>query len=189
MRQVLITQEPTSVSWRWMTWWLTSRVRCRALADECHPAPPAQAVDRLGLRGADAGAVDGCVGAVGQGVAKVGRGHRGVDRADLLGEARRGVLRVGADHARGAERPGQQPGGQADRAEPGHQHGVGAVDGDPAQRFVRGAEAASHTGAVDVRQRVGQHQHVVCLGEQQLGVPAVALPAVGLAAAEVQLIR
>ena len=49
---------------------------------------------------------------------------------------------------------------------------------EPQQRLVGRAEAAGDERAVDVRQRVGQQQAGVLLGQQVLRVAAVALPAV-----------
>ena len=154
-----------------------------ALADERAAAPASEVVDRGELADRRAGAVDRGVGTVGQGVAEELALDGHIDRADLAGEAAALGLRVSADDVRGPQRLGEQACRETDRSQAGDEDGVRAVDVDQAQRLVRGAEAARHAGAVDVRQRVGQVQHVGGLGEQQVGVPAVALPAVRLPAA------
>ena len=47
------------------------------------------------------------------------------------------------------------------------------------QAFVRGAEPAGDAGSVEERDEVGQHDAVAFLGQDEVGVTAVALPAVG----------
>ena len=104
--------------------------------------------------------------------------QRLVDQAEVEREPAALGGHVGADDRPGAHRPGQHRRGQADRSEAGDQQAVAARDVEPQQRLVGGAEPARDERPVDVRQRVGQRQAGGLLGQQVVGVPAVALPAV-----------
>ncbi len=152
-----------------------------ALAHECGPAPAPGVAQRGQLAPAVAGAVDGDLGAVAeQGVQLlVGAGDRVVDGTELQRQLPAGGGGVGADDERCAHLLGQEPDGRADGAQAGDEHSVASGHPRPAQRLVGGAEAARDDGAVQVGQGLRQHQEVALLGEQQVGVAAVPLPAVG----------
>ena len=85
---------------------------------------------------------------------------------------------VDADEARGAHRPREHRGREADRAEAGDEDGVVAADPDPLEALVDRAEAAGDLRAVRVGERVGSRDEVLLLGEDEGRHAAVALPAV-----------
>jgi hypothetical protein len=101
-----------------------------------------------------------------------------VDQAEALGDGQALGRDVGADDWPGAERPPQHGGGQPDRAQAGDQQLVAAGDLEAQQGLVGGAEPAGHQRAVEVGEAVRQRQAGALLGQQEVGVPAVALPAV-----------
>ena len=106
------------------------------------------------------------------------RGEGGIDRAEPDGQG--ATLRAGvkADPRNGAELAAQQPGRQPDRPEADDGQGVPPADLGAQQTFVGRAEAAGYAGAVEKGDEVGQHDAVPLLGQDQVGVTAVALPAV-----------
>ena len=162
---------------------LTSTVSVPPSPDERAAPVPAGVPQGSELGGARAGALDGHLGAVTEEVAELVVGlHCDVHRTHPAGQRPALGRGISAHHPRRAHGRGEHPGREPDRTEPGDEHLLAARERDAAQRLVGGGEAAGHARAVEEGQRVGQRQEIALAGQQLLGVPAVALPAVGLTA-------
>jgi hypothetical protein len=179
-----VTQEPCSVIWLVDQQLGHREGDLPALADEGTAPPGPGVLQGDHARGAAAGAVDARLAAAAAGELPdrgggllVGRDDV-VDQAQVLGHLQPFGCDVGGDDRPGAQRPAEHGGGQTDRPEAGDQQPVPAGQLQPQETLVGGAEATRDERAVDVGQRFGQEDAGRLVGQQVLGVPAVALPAV-----------
>src|SRR5665811_2206507 len=156
-----------------------------AFADEGDAPPATRRTNGQLAAGGDAGAVDRdfAAEAVGRFTDTLDGVFVGLDNqireTEPLGQGDPLLDDVNADHLGCASRASQHERGEAHGSETDDERRVVAGDADAPNGFVAGPEPAGNAGPVDVAHRI-RHEHAVgFLGQAELGVSTVTLPAIG----------